>query len=235
MNTILSYGNNMLTLSLFSAIIFLMSSISLHIIKKEKLSILFLLLTGFCFYCFAALLDPYINIWDERFHALVAKNLMKHPLLPTLYDDPIVNMAYDRWDRYHIWLHKQPLFLWQIALCFKLFGVSEFSLRIPNIISGVILIYAGYRTGKLLVNNRVGYLTGIFIISTYYIFELIAGRQAVDHNDLSFLFYISISIWSFIEYYYSGKKHWIFLIGLFSGMAILCKWLVGLLVYFGWF
>jgi hypothetical protein len=57
--------------------------------------------------------------------------------------------------------------------------------------------------------------------------ELIAGRQALDHNDFSFLTYISLSVWSFIEYQHSGKKIWIFLIGLFSGMAILCKWLVG--------
>ncbi|MEM6265383.1 MAG: hypothetical protein AAGI38_22970, partial [Bacteroidota bacterium] len=64
---------------------------------------------------------------------------------------------------------------------------------------------------------------------------LIAGRKAVEHNDVAFLAYVSLSIWSFTEYHYSQKKYWIYLIGLFSGMAILCKWLVGLLVYFGWF
>jgi hypothetical protein len=72
------------------------------------------------------------------------------------------------------------------------------------------------------------------MLSTIYILELVAGRQELEHNDFSFLVYISLSIWSFIEYYYSGRKSWIILIGLFSGMAILCKWLVGLLVYFGW-
>jgi len=45
--------------------------------------------------------------------------------------------------------------LLNLALCFKLFGVSEFSLIIPNIISGVILIYIGYRTGKWLVGLLV--------------------------------------------------------------------------------
>jgi 4-amino-4-deoxy-L-arabinose transferase len=159
---------------------------------------------------------------------------MQHPLMPTLYDNPIVDMAYDRWDRYHIWLHKQPLFLWQIALSFKLFGISEFTLRLPNIILGTILVFISYRSGKLLVNQRVGYISGILIISSIFLLELIAGRQELEHNDFSFLVYVSLSIWSFIEYYFSGKKYWIFLIGLFSGMAILCKWLVGLLIYFGW-
>ncbi len=159
---------------------------------------------------------------------------MNHPLMPTLYDDPIVNMDYGRWDRYHIWLHKQPLFLWQIALSFKIFGVSEFALRIPNVVLGTILVLITYRSGKLLVNKQVGYVSGLLMISTIYLLELIAGRQELEHNDFTFLVYISLSIWSFIEYYYTKKKIWIYFIGLFSGMAILCKWLVGLLVYFGW-
>jgi 4-amino-4-deoxy-L-arabinose transferase len=160
---------------------------------------------------------------------------MNHPLRPTLYDDPVVNMAYDRWDKFHIWLHKQPLFLWQIALSFKLFGISLFTLRLPSVLLGVVLVFIGYRTGKLLVNVRTGFFTGMLIISSFYSLELVAGRLMVDHNDFSFLVYISLSIWSLVEYHYSGKKIWIYLIGLFSGFAILCKWLVGLLVYAGWF
>jgi 4-amino-4-deoxy-L-arabinose transferase len=211
-----------------------LSSIFFQIKGKENYAIVFLLLTAFFVFCFAALLDPFLNLWDERFHALVAKNLMHHPLMPTLYDDPVVNMAYDRWDRYYIWLHKQPLFLWQIALSFTLFGISEFTLRLPDVFLGVIFVYIGYRSGRLLGNKRVGYITGVLIISTLYILELIGGRQELEHNDFSFMVYISLSIWAFIEYYYSGKKIWIYLIGLFSGMAILCKWLVGLLIYSGW-
>ncbi len=221
---------NCLIGSLFS---FLLSLI-FYAKNKEKLSILFLVITALLINSFAALLDPFLNIWDERFHALVAKNLMSHPLKPTLYDNPVVNMAYDRWDRSYVWLHKQPLFLWQIALSFSLFGISEFTLRLPDIIMGAILVWIGYRSGKLLVNQRVGYLTGIMILSCNYCLELISGRQELEHNDMAFLFYISLSIWSFIEYEYSKKKYWIIFIGIFSGFAILCKWLVGLLIYFGW-
>ena len=214
---------------------FFLASLFFQVSKKYSLSIIFLGLTAFSFFSFAALLDPFLNIWDERFHALVAKNLMDHPLLPTLYDDPVVDMLYDRWDRWHIWLHKQPLFLWQIALSFKLFGISEFTLRLPNVVLSTVLVLITYRSGRLLVNHNVGYLAGALLLSTMYITELVAGRQSLEHNDVAFLAYVSLSIWSFIEYYYSKNKGWIILIGLFSGMAILCKWLVGLLVYFGWF
>ena len=230
-----SYFNNIQISLLMLGFIFFLLSIVMHLKNKELFLIIFLGLIAICIFSFSALLDPFLNLWDERFHALVAKNLMNHPLMPTLYDDPVVNMDYDRWDRYHIWVHKQPLFLWQIALSFKIFGVTEFALRLPNVVFGTILVLITYRSGKLLVNKQVGYVSALLMISTIYLLELIAGRQALEHNDFIFLVYISLSIWSFIEYYYTKKKIWIYLIGLFSGMAILCKWLVGLLVYFGWF
>ena len=180
------------------------------------------------------MVDPFLNVWDERFHALVAKNLMNHPLKPTLYDDPIVNMAYDVWDRYHIWLHKQPLFLWQIALSFKLFGVNEFTLRLPNVILCCVTVFAIYRSGKILCNHNVGYYAALLFITSHYLFSLLSGLQATDHNDTSFLAYITLSLWAWIEYVHTKKIFWIILIGVFSGFAILCKWLAGLLVYLGW-
>lgn len=210
-------------------------SLYFQIKQKEYYAIGFLILTALFIYSFTAVLDPFLNLWDERFHALVAKNLMHHPLMPTLYDNPIVNMAYDRWDRYAIWLHKQPLFLWQIALSYQIFGVSEFSLRIPDIILGAVLVFAVYRSGKLLVNSSVGYLAGVLSLSTLYFIELVAGRQEVDHNDFTFMVYVSLSLWALIEYHVTHKAVWIFLIGAFSGLAILCKWLIGLLVYLTWF
>ncbi len=234
MNFMKTYFDQIQVTLLLTGGVFFFFSLLAHLQKRNTLSLFFLSLFAICIFSFSALLDPFLNLWDERFHALVAKNLMMHPLLPTLYDEQVVDMAYDRWDRFHIWLHKQPLFLWQIALCFKLFGISEFVLRLPNIILGTVLVIITYRTGQLLINHRVGYLAGILTVSSIYLIELIAGRQSLDHNDFTFLVYVSLSIWSLIEYYYSNNKKWIYLIGLFSGMAILCKWLVGLLVYLGW-
>ncbi len=201
---------------------------------KDRWLMLILFLSGICVFSFAALLDPFLNLWDERFHALVAKNMLDHPLKPTLYDDPVLNMPYDRWDRFHIWLHKQPLFLWQMALSFKAFGVSLFSLRLPSVLLASTLVPIAYRVGKLIWNKRVGFITAILVLSSVYLVELVSGRQEVDHNDVSFLAYISLSIWSWVEYQYSQKRYWIVLIGIFSGFAILCKWLVGLLIYAGW-
>ena len=217
-----------------TALVFLLASIALNIYDKHNYSVFFLVASGLSIFSFAALLDPFLNMWDERFHALVAKNMMNNPFKPMLYNDPVVNVVYDRWDRSIVWLHKQPLFLWQIALSFKLFGISEFTLRLPSIVLFGATAYAIYRSGRLLVNQQVGYLASVLFISSFYMLELVAGRQQLDVNDAAFSGYVSLSIWCFLKYQHSKNKKWLYLIGLFSGAAILCKWLVGLFVYLIW-
>ena len=43
-----------------------------------------------------------LNPWDERFHALVAKNLIADPLKPTLYRSPAVAFDYRDWTSNHV-------------------------------------------------------------------------------------------------------------------------------------
>jgi len=213
---------------------FLFVSIFSHAVQKERTSLTLLLCSALFFFIFAARFYPFVNVWDERFHALVAKNLLKHPLMPTLYDDPVVQTAYDSWDRSHIWLHKQPFFLWQIALSYALFGVNELALRLPSAVLSLSLVFAVYRSGKILGNKDIGYYAALMTGTTFYLMELITGRQPVDHNDVSFVAYTSLSLWTWLEYIDSRKASWILLTGIASGLAVLCKWIPGLLVYFAW-
>jgi len=229
----MGFSNLQIILAIVSSLLILLSLI-LQFNKRFTGALIFLLLGAFSLFLSASLLDSFLNLWDERFHALVAKNLMSHPLMPTLYDNPVVSMAYDRWDRSVIWLHKQPLFLWQIAFSFKLFGINEMALRFPSVCMSTGLVFFAYRIGRLAINQRTGYVAALLTATSYHLAELVSGRIEVDHNDVAFLFYVTASIWAWIEYLSSGKRYWIFLIGFFSGSAILCKWLVGLLVYAGW-
>src|SRR4051812_1318969 len=88
---------------------------------------------GLALRCYMAGLDPFLHEWDECFHALVARNMMDHPLVPMLRKGQLLPYDYQQWVGNTVWLHKQPLFLWQMALSMKLFGVSEFALRLPSI------------------------------------------------------------------------------------------------------
>lgn len=210
----------------------------LHRKERYNWALLVLTLAGGCVYVFAARLCPYLSPWDEQFHALVAKNCMSHPLTPTLYDEAIVKgHDYSSWIGAHVWLHKQPLFLWQIALCFKLFGISEFTLRLPSIIQCTLLIPIVYQIAKRLTQNlNTAFLAGIATACSWFLIRLTSGMENTDHNDVCFIFYVTASLWAFVEYIYHKREKWgwVVLIGLFAGAAILTKWLAGFLVFFCW-
>ncbi len=126
-----------------------------------------------------------------------------------------------------------------MALFMKVFGVNLIALRLHLVLMSGILVAVIYRMGKLLVSKEVGFYAALLFVFFFLNFaiEQASGYYHTDHNDVTFLFYVTLSIWSWLEYENShGKRKLLFLIliGLFSGFAILTKWLVGLLVFGAW-
>lgn len=183
---------------------------------------------------FMILLDPFLNDWDERYHALVAKNLITHPFKPMLWADPVLEYNYQAWCCNHIWLHKQPFFLWQMALSMKLLGVNEWALRLPSALMGAVQVLLIYRIGGNLGRRSLGYLAAFFFALSYFQLEQTSGQMGREHNDVAFAFYITAGFWSLSEYFKTGEKRFLMLVGLFSGIAILIKWVVAFLIFGGW-
>lgn len=73
-----------------------------------RLSVL-LLIAGAFLLRISVSLDPFLHKWDERYHALVAKNLSGDLLTPKLYPEAPLAYDYKSWSDNYIWLHKQPL------------------------------------------------------------------------------------------------------------------------------
>ena len=145
-------------------------------------------------------LDPYLNDWDERFHAIVAKNLMHNPLKPVLRLQPIMPYDYTAWCCNVVWLHKQPLFLWQMALSMRVFGVELWSLRLPDVLMGALLVFPVVRMGALLRDRETGFYAAFLYAGAFHQLELISGMQSMEHNDVAFLFYVALSLWAYLEY-----------------------------------
>lgn len=180
-------------------------------------------------------LDPFLHDWDERFHALVAKNLLADYLRPLLRANPVLPYDYRSWSSNHVWLHKQPLFLWQMTLSMQVFGVNEVALRLPSAILGTLLLWPTYRLGKLIFSPAVGYHAALLTAFAYYQLELTTGWQSVDHSDVAFLAYVTASVWAYYESRQPlASRYWNLVIGLSAGGAVLCKWLPGLVVYAAW-
>lgn len=199
-------------------------------------SVLFLLLAAFFLRYLSISIDPFLHMWDEQYHALVAKNLSKNMLKPVLYENTYLGYDYTNWGGNHIWVHKQPWFLWQMALSIKVFGVNEIAVRIPSMLMSILMVLLVYRIGSLVCNKEVGWYSAFLCVVCYFQTEVVSGTFPTDHNDIAFMFYVSASIWAFFEYMQSSRKtFWMALIGLLAGIAVLNKWLVGLTVFSGWF
>jgi 4-amino-4-deoxy-L-arabinose transferase-like glycosyltransferase len=203
--------------------------------EKENYAFVLLSLSSFFLGIYAIFLLPFLNIWDEQFHALVAKNLANDFTQPLLYKTPLLDYDYRNWGGNHIWLHKQPFFLWQMALCIKIFGNTEFSVRLPDALLHGLLVYPIYRIGLIVTKIRtVSLYSSLVFAFSLFPLQLISGYLFTDHNDFQFMSYVTLSIWCFFEFKESGKRFWLIITGFFSGAAILIKWLTGLLVYFTW-
>lgn len=230
------YSPDVLSRLIIASIPALVSFHYFIVLKKERTAIFLLLLSAFVLRLLLISLDPYLQDWDERFHALVAKNMTIQPFTPMLRTHPI--MEYDRgaWCCNHIWVHKQPLFLWQMAISMKLLGVNILSLRLPSVLLGTASVFFTYEIAKYWTRNlNVAFFSALLLTFSFYQLELTSGRFSLEHNDVAFMSYVTASIWSFLKLIqndYSLK--WAVLIGLFVGCAILTKWLTGLLIFGGW-
>lgn len=228
------YFSNIQLLHFYTSVCIIITSLILFQGGKTKISILLLFSGVFLLGMFMGLLDPYLLYWDEQYHALVAKNMMENPFKPMLIKNPVIPYTHEIWIGNHIWLHKQPLFLWMISLSFKTFGISAWAVRFPSILMHALMVFLIYRIGTIIHSKKLGFYAAFIFSFSYYLIELMIGAQVCDHNDMAFVFFVTASFWAWFEYKNSNNRYWIILIGLFSGSAILVKWLVGLLIYLGW-
>ncbi len=201
--------------------------------NNYTLAIALLMLCGLILRAYTAS-DMFLHPWDERFHALVAKNLMHQPFRPVLYENPVLPYDLTNWTANHIWLHKQPLTLWIISLSFRVLGCNEIALRLPSVLLSTIAIYLTYYAGRSLISRKAGYFAALLFSLNGLVIELAAGRASTDHIDIFFLFFIELAIVFSIAFAKSGKSLFNILAGLCTGLALLTKWLPALTVLPVW-
>lgn len=219
---------------LISAIVMILSSVIIFQ-RKNSWGILVLLIGAFLLRLWAAQLSPFLHLWDEQFHALVAKNMATDWLKPTLLPEVAPYSEMETWLSSHLWLHKQPFFLWLMALSIKVFGATEFAVRFPTVLMGTLAIFGVYRIGKNLVSSQIGFVAAFLMTTSYIFINLSTGMETTDHNDAIFISLITCSFWLYSEYYRSSKRFLALLIGVVVGCAVMTKWLTGLLVFAPWF
>ncbi|HEX4960681.1 MAG TPA: glycosyltransferase family 39 protein [Thermoanaerobaculia bacterium] len=199
----------------------------------DRRAILYILAAGLVLRLYAGG-DLFLHTWDERYHALVAKHLLAHPATPALYDPSALPYDYRDWRANHVWLHKPPLALWLMAAGLWLgsvmgLGGAEIAMRLPGILLSVAAIYFTYRIGSQLYGRRAGWLAAFLHATNGYLLQLPAGRVAVDHVDNALVFCVELGIFLSVLYLETPRRLLVLAIGVAVGLAILAKWLPGLL------
>lgn len=123
---------------------------------------------------------------------------------------------------------KPPLFFWLQALCMGIFGVNEFAARLPNALCGTATLLTLFYIGFRLKDHRFGLLWALVYVASflphfYFKFGVI---------DPVFNLFIFLSIHQTIlsvEERKFNRKNALYA-GLFSGLAVLTKGPVGLLL-----
>ena len=164
-----------------------------------------------------------ITYWDEGFHAVVARNLTKHPLKFTLYDQPWLPYDYKGWGENHIWLHKPPVAMWTIWLSHLIFGINTFALRLPSAISLVVTAWLTFRIASNLFDKRAGLIAAFLHAFNPFLFESVHGYRYSDHIDIALLLWVQVSCWFLLRAIRTGKRRNYILSGVAMGIAYLSK------------
>lgn len=164
-----------------------------------------------------------LHFWDEAFHAIVARNLTKHPIKFTLYDQPWLKYDYKGWGENHIWLHKPPVAMWEICVSHFIFGINAFALRFPSAISLVLTAWLTYRIASDLIDKRAGLIAAFFQAFNPFLFESVHGYRFSDHIDIALLLWVQVSCWFLLRAIRTGKRRNYILSGVAMGIAYLSK------------
>lgn len=172
--------------------------------------------------------------WDEQYHMLVAKNLTDNPTMPYLISNHVFESDSLSWTHGNVWMHKPPLFTYLMAGSMKLFGPTVLAGRLPSVVFSALMVFIVFGIGRELGSKQLGVIAAVLWAAFAYNFRLLRGQMPTDQNDLQFIFWIALSLFLFFRYQNHKTLKNAVVLGVVVAMAVLTKWLVGMLVFLPW-
>ncbi|WP_414549312.1 ArnT family glycosyltransferase [Anabaena sp. CCY 0017] len=117
--------------------------------------------------------------------------------------------------------HKTPGPYWIIAISYKLFGISEASVRLPSMIIGILSVLLIYEIGKILLNKKLAWLAGL-ILSVQFLW---LQYCRLGTPDVPMIFLVLLAILSVLkaELHPKYAYFWTFIAGLSLGLGFLVR------------
>lgn len=178
--------------------------------------------------------DRYLHPWDERYHALVADNLLENPLRPTLRENPVLPYDYRNWWDNHVWVHKPPLALWTLAAGIALGGGHELVMRLPTILLSSLAILFTFAIGRGLWGAPSGLAAAALHALYVPLINLTGGRSPTDHVDSLLVVWVLAGAWLSFRHARTGRRRELIGVGICTGLGLLTKGAVALLIPLLW-
>ena len=145
---------------------------------RRKLSLMLLVAIWAAIY-FTSLFQPALLDDADTVHAVAARMMTVRHEWVTLYTNGGVKPFADG-VRY---LEKAPLPYWLVAASYQLFGVSEWSTRLPNALAVLALALLLFRVGGRIYGEQAGFYSalviltsfGVYLFTRFFIPDIIVG------------------------------------------------------------
>ncbi len=121
--------------------------------EKNNLSWIILLIALFVAGYFVGI-NAYIQEVDPATYAEVSREMVESNDYLYLHDN------------YRDYLDKPPVTMWLIAACYKIFGITNYAVRIPSLLMAIVAILSVYWLGTMLWNKQAGLLSALIMAST---------------------------------------------------------------------
>jgi len=177
-------------------------------IKKLVLNNLFfvalLFLIGFLL--FYKLGDTYLTNWDEAWYADISRTMAKtgNFLTPFWNKEPF--------------FEKPPLYFWSSSLLFKLFSVSEFSVRLTSVIAAFGIAFVVYLLASQFLTRKTGLISLVILFSSIEFLY----RSRTGNLDTLLTLFMTGSIFFFFKAINTNKR-WFGALGISLGLGFLSK------------
>lgn len=125
---------------------------------------------------------------------------------------------------YQLRTDKPAMLYWWIQASYSLFGVNEWSARLPSVLAGIGSLLTCYEIGRRLFSKVTGLLAAL-ILSSSFMFSV--SSHAVT-PDAILIFLVQLTFLTWIIAYDRRQPIWLIFTGCCAGLAMLTKGPVGI-------
>jgi Dolichyl-phosphate-mannose-protein mannosyltransferase len=127
------------------------------------------------------------------------------------------------------YVEKSPLIYWMMAVAYRIFGVHDWSARIPVALAAVLLAWLVYRYGRWAFEERAGYYAGLVVATCVGLFLF----TRIQIPDVMLTLGTCLAYWAFQRTTDTEEVHphrWAAALAASLGVGVMLKGLIALVV-----